>query len=325
MEEFKLRNDKGLKPNLWCNSCGFSELEFGSNTYKCLECSTEINTIYDVPSFLEFRTKEEENSFNYWDGGIPGTVDGGYQHGKVSAKYPEKDWFLEGDTVRYSQYPRLARFCEFEKFKDKMVLDIGPGRGQETLHFANHGAKVTALDYASQGVKLVKERIKQFDLNASLVQGDATALPFKSNSFDLVFSYGVLHHIPEMQKSIDEVFRVLKPGASAKIMVYHKGLFYYKDMFLKWYLLKGNFLKHTWKEYIKIAMEQKAGKCPVVYIGSMKTILKQFENFEVESYFNDEIIESRLIRWNIIPRSFIQKFSNLLGAYCHINLRKPLK
>ena len=59
---------------------------------------------------------ERKESFDYWDGGIPGTVEGGYQKDSVYAKPNSKDWFLEGDEFRYNNYKALEYFCEFDKF-----------------------------------------------------------------------------------------------------------------------------------------------------------------------------------------------------------------
>ena len=267
---------------------------------------------------------ERKESFDYWDGGIPGTVEGGYQKDSVYAKPNSKDWFLEGDEFRYNNYKALEYFCEFDKFKDSKILDIGPGRGQETHNYLRAGGKLTVLEFASQGVGLVSNRRKIFNLDFDIIQADAVNIPLQDEKFDLVFSYGVLHHIPEIEKAIREVERVLKPGGTAKIMLYHKGYNYYVIMFLQWYILKGFFLKYKWREYLKIAMEQREGPCPVVFIYNMKEIYALFEKTKLQiiSSFNDEIIEGRLVNWGLIPRWFINRYRNKLGAYCHLTLIK---
>ena len=299
-----------------------------------LECSycgrifaQENNTFYLLPKeYTEDKNSIEErnDSFNYWNGGIPGTVEGGYQKDDVSASFGSKDWFIEGDDFRYNHYQALEKFCEFKKYKDKKVLDIGPGRGQESHNYLKNGANLDVLEFATQGVEILSKRREVFDLEFNILQGDAAQIPLKDNMYDLVFSYGVLHHIPDIKRAIKEVERIVKPGGQVKLMLYHKGFFYYVIMFLQWYILKGNFFKYSWKEYIKIAMEQREGPCPVVYIYSMKEIYKLFDNtnLEITDYFNDEIIEGRLVNLGIIPKWFIEKYRNYLGAYCHITLKK---
>jgi SAM-dependent methyltransferase len=314
-----------------CPSCNNARLSYQSNEFLvCEECGQRYPVVDGVPRMMPGVSDDKSDngelrkkSYEYWDGGIPGTVENGYQAGRVTAENGTKEWYFEGDRVRYDQYKALEGFCEFSKFAGSAVLDIGPGRGQETHNYANAGADVTVLEYAGQGVDIVRKRIELFDLDVDLIQGDAVSLPFDNDVFDLVFSYGVLHHIPDMKQSVSEVHRVLKPGGIAKIMVYHKGYFYYKDMFLKWYLLKANFLRYSWPDYKKIAMEQRSGPCPVVYIMTMKEIFTLFENFEIVDYFNDEVIGGRLIRWGIIPKFILNRFRNYFGAYSHLTLRKP--
>lgn len=302
-------------------------VETENNVIRCKKCPAEYHRESDTYFVLPREEKAElleKESYDYWNGGIPGTLDYGYQKDDVSAVVHSREWFLEGDAFRYRQYPNLERFADFSSFKGKKILDIGPGRGQESHNYAANGADVTVLEYAEQGVRLVEKRRDLFELSFPIIQGTATDLPFEEGEFDAVFSYGVLHHIPDMKKSIREVARVLKEGGTAKIMLYKKGYFYYVIMMVQWYLLKFKFLKYTWSDYIKIAMEQREGPCPVVYIQSMKQILELCEeaNFKVENYFNAEVIDGRLVRMGIIPKWFIDRFQNYLGAYCHLTLSK---
>jgi len=313
-----------------CPQCGNKMLTLSivDDAIACDACSSLFNFAEKTPNFIPKGSVESEGirkeSFDYWNGGIPGTVEGGYQSGRVSKQSLSKEWFLQGDTVRYEQYPNLQLFADFENFRGCRVLDIGPGRGQDAHNYIRAGAKVSILEYASQGVDIVRERLRVFGLASCLIQGDVTAIPYRDQTFDLVYSYGVLHHVPDIEKAISEVYRVLKPGGTAKIMVYHKGYFYYKDMFLKWFILKGNFFKYSWPEYIKIAMEQRAGPCPVVQIYSMKEIRSLFSKFEFVSYFNAEVVCGRLIRWGIIPKLLQKVMRNRFGAFAHLTLRRPV-
>lgn len=318
-----------ILPILICSTCKENNLILKDELLFCNDCGTKYQVVNGIPNMIRLQltnVSELESlrteSFNYWDGGIPGTVEGGYQKGKINAKHGTKEWFLQGDEVRSNQYKNIFNFCEYNKFSGKKILDIGPGRGQEAHNYFSAGGKVTILEYASQGVNLVSERIKLFNLDIDIIQGDAASIPLKDNEFDLVYSYGVLHHIPDMQKAIDEVYRVLKPGGIAKIMVYHKGYCYYKDMFFKWFILKGNFLRYSWDDYIKIVMEQREGPCPVVYIKSTYEILEMFKKFKLINYFNAEIVEGRLIRWGIFPKFLQKRMMNKLGAFCHLTLQK---
>ena len=313
-----------------CPDCK-SECRLESNTLNCSNCSRTFSLNEGILSALPNESTDKsptdelrKASYKYWDGGIPGTVVGGYARGRVTSDPGTAQWYTEGDQARYDDYKRIAEFCEFEKFRGLSVLDIGPGRGQESHGFVKSDANVVALDYAMQGALLTQARAKVFNIPLTVLQGDATQLPIRDEYFDLVFSYGVLHHIPDISKSIEEVSRVTKTGGKVKVMLYHKGYFYYKTMFLKWYLLKGNFLNYSWKEYIHIAMEQRQGPCPVVYIYSKKELYALFEgtDLKVVDYFTDEIIDGRLVRWGLFPKWLVNKWRDALGAYAYITLIK---
>jgi ubiquinone/menaquinone biosynthesis C-methylase UbiE len=102
------------------------------------------------------------------------------------------------------------------------VLEIGVGIGCDTELLCRSGFDVFGIDLTDQAVEATKARLAHYGFKADIRQGDAEHLPFAENSFDAVFSFGVLHHTPDTQKSIDEVYRVLKPGGVALIMLYHK-------------------------------------------------------------------------------------------------------
>ncbi len=125
----------------------------------------------------------------------------------------------------------------------KKVLEIGPGAGGHSVLLATHGAHVTSIDL-TQARALATQR--KYDLlgdaveSCQAMQGDAENLPFADNSFDIVYSNGVLHHTRDTERAIDEVYRVVKPGGHAVIMLYCKSSWHYWfNMFLCVGLLQG--------------------------------------------------------------------------------------
>jgi ubiquinone/menaquinone biosynthesis C-methylase UbiE len=130
-----------------------------------------------------------------------------------------------------------------EELRGKTVLEIGPGAGGHSALFAVHGAVVTSIDLTRPRAQATQ---KKFDLlgdkaaGCRAMQGDAENLPFADNSFDIVYSNGVLHHTRDTERSIDEVFRVVKPGGRAVIMLYCKSSWHYWiNMLLCVGVLKG--------------------------------------------------------------------------------------
>ena len=127
--------------------------------------------------------------------------------------------------------------------KGKRVLEVGPGAGGHSALFSRHGAVVTAIDITPLRAKATAAKFRLLGPDAEgcrAMQGDAEALPFDDGSFDIVYSNGVLHHTPSTEKALDEVFRVLKPGGRAVIMLYCKDSWHYWiNMWLCVGILKG--------------------------------------------------------------------------------------
>jgi len=130
-------------------------------------------------------------------------------------------FFKQLALERYQVEPYLWDFAQFERGKDLRLLEVGVGAGTDFINWVRHGANATGIDLTEQGVALTRERLALEGLSAQVQVGDAEDLPFPDASFDLVYSYGVLHHSPDTPKAIHEVLRVLVPGGRALIMIYH--------------------------------------------------------------------------------------------------------
>lgn len=123
---------------------------------------------------------------------------------------------------RYRLEPFIPPFAEFEKQRNKRVLEIGVGLGADHQMFAQNGAILYGCDLTDRAIAKTKERFRLLGLNSTLAVADAENLPFASDEFDLVYSWGVIHHSPNTEKAIEEIYRVLKKGGKAKIMIYYK-------------------------------------------------------------------------------------------------------
>jgi ubiquinone/menaquinone biosynthesis C-methylase UbiE len=134
----------------------------------------------------------------------------------------EKLSYEEKREFRYSLQDYMHDIFGFDKFAGKKVLEIGCGGGIDSAEFARNGAQVTSTDFTQIGVETTKALLKEAGLPSNVLQADATNLQFKDNTFDLVYSFGVVHHIPQIDKALTEIKRVLKPGGKIMIMVYNK-------------------------------------------------------------------------------------------------------
>ncbi|MBC8043267.1 MAG: class I SAM-dependent methyltransferase, partial [Rhizobacter sp.] len=133
-----------------------------------------------------------------------------------------KAFYDEVERFRYATQPFMSRLCGFDNFAGKRLLEIGCGLGTDLLQFARAGAITTGVDLTEESVALAKKRFELYGVPGDFQVADAEKLPFAADSFDAVYSFGVLHHTPDTQKAIDEVYRVLKPGGKIVIMLYHK-------------------------------------------------------------------------------------------------------
>lgn len=125
------------------------------------------------------------------------------------------------ERERYTVEPYIRDFARFDEGRGLRVLEVGVGAGTDFVNWVRNGARATGVDLTDQGVRLTQERLALEGLEAEVRMGDAENLPFGDNTFDIVYSYGVLHHSPDTQRAIEEVHRVLKPGGNARVMIYH--------------------------------------------------------------------------------------------------------
>jgi SAM-dependent methyltransferase len=123
---------------------------------------------------------------------------------------------------RYELEPFIERFARFSDSRGLKVLEIGVGLGADHQRYAECGARLSGIDLTERAIEHTKRRLDLFGLSSELQVGDAESLPFPPERFDVVYSWGVLHHSPDTQRAVEEVWRVLRPGGVARVMIYSK-------------------------------------------------------------------------------------------------------
>jgi SAM-dependent methyltransferase len=130
-------------------------------------------------------------------------------------------FFEQLERERYETDPAVHPFARFEEGRGQRLLEVGVGAGTDFVNWVRRGAIATGVDLTDQGVELTRERLALEGLTAEVRVADAENLPFADGSFDLVYSWGVLHHSPDTARAVREVHRVLRPGGRARVMIYH--------------------------------------------------------------------------------------------------------
>jgi len=169
----------------------------------------------------------------YWDGEPCNT-----RAGKPSPE-GSLEFFERIEDSRYEDQSFIHAFVQFTRWREKKVLEVGCGCGTDFIQFVRAQARAYGIDMSQHSVELTKKRLHHYGLDAEVIVGDGENLPFTSEQFDLVYSWGVLHHTPDTGRAIKEIYRVLKPGGYIKAMVYHRFSTMGWVAYLKYGLLRG--------------------------------------------------------------------------------------
>jgi len=186
-----------------------------------------------------------------------------------------KEYFDEVEKRKYFVEPHIPGFAQFERWGGKKVLEVGCGIGTDTMNFARAGASVTAVDLSDESLKLAEQRAKVFDLQEriSFYQGNAEELssvvPVKP--YDLVYSFGVLHHTPNANNAITEIKKFMTSASELRIMLY---------------------AKNSWKNImIEAGLDQPEAQsgCPIAFTFSRREIRDLLEGFDIFEIRQDHI------------------------------------
>jgi len=199
-----------------------------------------------------------------------------------------REYFDEVEARKYFVEPHILAFAEFARWKGKKILEIGCGIGTDTIRFAQAGARVTAVDLSEESLGLARRRAAVFDLGdrVTFYRADAERLSevVPVETYDLVYSFGVIHHTPHPGNAIDEIRKYVGPGSVLKMMVYHR--YSYKVLWILLRYGKGAFWKLD--ELIARHSEAQTG-CPVTYTYSRRSVRDLLRGFTIESAVVDHI------------------------------------
>jgi len=178
-----------------------------------------------------------------------------------------REYFDEVEARKYKVEPHIPIFARFDQWRDKKVLEIGCGIGTDTINFARAGAEVVAIDLSTSSIELAKKRAQVFGLEDKIsfynTNSEQLSQTVPIEPFDLIYSFGVIHHSPHPELILKELKKYVKPGTTLKVMVYYK--FSWKVLWIICTYGFGRFWKY--KELAARYSEAQTG-CPVTYIYS---------------------------------------------------------
>lgn len=151
----------------------------------------------------------------------------------------DREGYVAHSEKRYRLEPFIPPFADFPAAHGKRVLEIGVGLGADHQRFAESGAVLSGIDLTERALEHTQRRLALFGLSSELSVGDAERLTFDDCTFDIVYSWGVLHHSPNTVRAVSEVHRVLKPGGKALIMIYHRWSMVGAMLWVRYALLAG--------------------------------------------------------------------------------------
>ena len=215
------------------------------------------------------------------------------------------EWFREARRVRYDEYaPWLRATTGIGEIRGKDVLEIGVGLGSDHFTLASGGNRMTALDLSREHLRLTQRHLSLEGLSTTAVHGDMEKMPFPDASFDVVYSFGVLHHTDHMEKAVAEIRRVLRPGGRAIIGVYHRDSVFFWLNTVAWSgIVKGGFLRDGWARTLA-RIEAGAGDdyVPTVQVLTRSGLRRLFGQFRVASIRSAGVMPDDFLRLQVIAR-----------------------
>ena len=138
-------------------------------------------------------------------------------------------FFSEYDSYRYRTEGHILGCLDDLDLRDKQLLEVGLGQGADSEQLIRRGARWSGLDLTPESIARVRTRLSLRHLPfVALKQGSVLEIPYPDNSFDMVYSHGVLHHVPDIHQAQREIWRVLKPGGELVVMMYAKNSLNYR-------------------------------------------------------------------------------------------------
>lgn len=237
------------------------------------------------------------------------------------------EYFDEVEARKYLVEPHIPAFAEFERWKGARVLEVGCGIATDTINFARAGAQVTAVDISAKSLELAQRRAEVYGVadRIAFVQADAEnlSLILKPTAYDLIYSFGVIHHTPQPWNAVGEFVKYARPGTELRLMVYNRDSWKVMGIWLSRFY-RGTDLFAGIDDLIARYSEAQTG-CPVTYTYTRETVRRLVGSaFKIQSISREHIFPYRVadyvnyryvkaFPWNVTPGPVTRWLEHQLG------------
>lgn len=232
-----------------------------------------------------------------------------------------KNWFEYYDKLREDIEPLDFSYelHEYRDFRGKKVLDVGCGNGYVLSKYAGEGADVTGIDLTPTAVNICRQRFALLGLRGDFQVADAQDLLFANDTFDCVCSMGVLHHVPDTEKAVAEIWRVLKPGGRLIVMMYHRNSVQYQLKYRLVSLVKRRSMQELVNEFDGVGNP----KGDVYSKRQLRQLLGAFDDVEMRVGFLEPLMFTRRLSC-LVPRFALGLLQSRVGWNLYAKGRKGL-
>ena len=183
------------------------------------------------------------------------------------------EYFDEVELKKFRAEPHILKFTEFPQWKNKKVLEVGCGLGTVGINFALNGADYNGVELSKESLEIAKKRFEVYNQSGKFYLGNAEELSsfVHIETYDLIYSFGVIHHSPHPEKIISEIKKYMNENSVLKIMLY---------------------AKDSWKNYmIDAGLDQPEAQygCPIANTYTKQDVVKLLDGYEVLSIEQDHI------------------------------------
>jgi SAM-dependent methyltransferase len=205
-----------------------------------------------------------------------------------------KEYFDEVEERKYFVEPHIPAFAQFDRWRDKKVLEIGCGIGTDSVNFARAGADLTVVELSDASLDLCRKRFATYGLEARFYNGNAEELSsfVPLEQYDLIYSFGVIHHSPHPERIIAEIRKYCHKDTELRIMVYSR--WSWKGMWIVLTEGRGAFWRA--EDLIRLNSEAQAGSA-VTYTYSHNGVRSLLSGFDIVGIWKDHVFPYKVDKY----------------------------